>query len=75
MVFDESILPYSQPICLYGHELVEGELCTFFKWENLVVDSTIPTSSNLSPPLTAFAPPPSPTDSQLSLPQPLPASP
>ena len=29
VVFDESILPYSQPTCLYGHEPVEGELCTF----------------------------------------------
>nr|POF19152.1 hypothetical protein CFP56_60546 [Quercus suber] len=74
-VFDESILPYSQPTCLYGHEPVEGELCTFSEWENFAADSTIPPSSNPSPPLTAFAPPPSPTNSQLSLPQPPPASP
>ena len=75
VVFDESILPYSHPTCLYGHEPVEGELCTFSKWENFAADSTIPTSSNPSPPLTSFAPPPSPTDSQLSLPQTPPASP
>ena len=75
VVFDESILPYSQPTCLYGHEPVEGELCTFSEWENFVANSTTSTSSNPSPPLTAFAPPPSPIDSQLSFPQPPPASP
>ena len=58
VVFDEAVLPYTEPTRLYDNDSVEGELCTFSDWEvnTSNADSTSPTKSSTLP-ISALAPP------------------
>ena len=58
-MFDEAVLPYSEPTKLYDKDSIEGEMCTFSDWElntpNASSDSNSPASRSTSPSLSALA--------------------
>lgn len=59
IVFDESILLYSQPTMMYDSPPVEGELSNFTEWNKDTSSSIVskPIGTALQPSASAFAPP------------------